>query len=83
MPAVRLNQIVVTPLVAKVSLLVGLMLSFNAASGLFDDDEARRDLKNLRAQTEQQSRDNETRFLKLDESIKNIGVIQLLNRLSS
>ena len=81
MCTVRHNQVVVTPLVAKVSLLVGLMLSFNAAAGLFDDDEARRELKNLRAQTEQQNRDNEARFLKLDESIKNIGVIQLLNQI--
>lgn len=81
MRAVRLNQIVVTPLAAVASLVLGLTLSFNAAAGLFDDDEARRDLKNLRAQTEQQNRDNEARFLKLDESIKNIGVIQLLNQI--
>ena len=81
MRAVRLNQIVVTPLATVASLVLGLTLSFNAAAGLFDDDEARRDLKNLRAQTEQQNRDNETRFLKLDESIKNIGVIQLLNQI--
>ena len=81
MRSVRLNQIVVTPLVVAASLVLGLTLSFNAAAGLFDDDEARRELKNLRAQTEQQNRDNEARFLKLDESIKNIGVIQLLNQI--
>ena len=81
MRTVRHNQLVVTPLVAAVSLLVGFTLSFNAAAGLFDDEEARRELKNLRAQTEQQNRDNEARFLKLDESIKNIGVIQLLNQI--
>ncbi len=81
MRSVRLNQIVVTPLVVAASLMLGLTLSFNAAAGLFDDDEARRELKNLRAQTEQQNRDNEARFFKLDESIKNIGVIQLLNQI--
>ena len=70
MRSVRLNQIVVTPLVVAASLMLGLTLSFNAAAGLFDDDEARRELKNLRAQTEQQNRDNEARFFKLDESIK-------------
>ncbi len=58
-----------------------LVFSLNAAAGLFNDEEARKDLKNLRALLEQQNRDNETRFLKLDESIKNIGIIQLLNQI--
>ncbi len=62
---------------------LAMVFSLNAAAGLFDDEEARKDLKNLRALLEQQSRDNELRFQKLDDSIKNIGIIQLLNQIES
>ena len=81
MRALATNQISITHLGAALSLLLSLTLSVNAAAGLFDDEEARKDVKNLRAQAEQQNRDNENRFMKLDESVKNIGVIQLLNQI--
>ncbi len=81
MRAFTFNQISIARLGAALSLMLSLTLSFNAAAGLFDDEEARKDVKNLRAQAEQQNRDNEARFLKLDESIKNIGIIQLLNQI--
>ena len=81
MRALATNQISITHLGAALSLLLSLTLSVNAAAGLFDDEEARKDVKNLRTQAEQQNRDNENRFMKLDESIKNIGVIQLLNQI--
>ena len=55
--------------------------SFNASAGLFDDEEARRDIKNLRAQIEQQNRDNDARLQRLEESIRNLGIIQLLNQI--
>ena len=55
--------------------------SLTARDGLFDDEEARKDIKNLRAQVEAQSRDTEGRLQKLDESIKNLGIIQLLNQI--
>ena len=55
--------------------------SLTARAGLFDDEEARKDIKNLRAQVEAQSRDTEGRLQKLDESIKNLGIIQLLNQI--
>ena len=55
--------------------------SMSAAAGIFDDEEARKDLKNLRALVEQQVRDNDAKFQKLDEAVKNIGVIQLLNQI--
>ena len=61
--------------------VAAMVFSMNAAAGLFDDEEARKDLKNLRALVEQQNRDNETKFQKLDESIKNVGIIQLLNQI--
>jgi tol-pal system protein YbgF len=57
------------------------LVSASAYAGLFDDEEARKDLRNLRLQVEQQSRDNEAKFQALDEAIKNIGIIQLLNQI--
>ncbi len=57
--------------------VVTAALSFNAAAGLFDDDEARKDIKALRAQ----HAETEIRIQKLDESIKNIGILQLLNQI--
>ena len=62
-------------------LLASIAFSLNAAAGLFDDEEARRDIRNLRAQAEQQNRDNDARLLRLEESIKNLGIIQLLNQI--
>ena len=62
-------------------LLALIAFSLNAAAGLFDDEEARRDIRNLRAQAEQQNRDNDARLLRLEESIKNLGIIQLLNQI--
>ena len=56
-------------------------LSLHATAGLFDDEEARKDLRNLRAQIEQQNRDNDARLQKIEESIKNLGIIQLLNQI--
>ncbi len=60
---------------------VAMGTSLTATAGLLDDDVARKDIKDLRAQTEQQNRDNDGKFLKLEESIKNIGIIQLLNQI--
>ncbi len=62
-------------------LLASIALSLNATAGLFDDDEARRDIKNLRAQIDQQNRDNDARLQRLEESIRNLGIIQLLNQI--
>ena len=63
-------------------LLVSAMaLSLNATAGLFDDEEARKDLRNLRAQIEQQNRDHDARLQRIEESIKNLGIIQLLNQI--
>lgn len=66
----------------RIPFLVALVVfSLNASAGLFDDEEARRDIKNLRAQIEQQNRDNDARLQRLEESIKNLGIIQLLNQM--
>ncbi len=52
-----------------------------AHAGLFDDDEARKQIKQLAEKVELQNKDNDAKFIKLDESIKNLGIIQLLNQI--
>lgn len=67
--------------ISLVAAIIAAAFSLNAAAGLFDDDEARKDIKNLRTQIEQQNRDNDVRLQKQDDAIKNIGIIQLLNQI--
>jgi tol-pal system protein YbgF len=52
-----------------------------AQAGLFDDDEARRRIELLRKELMQQGLDNEARIARLEESIRNIGVIELVRQL--
>jgi len=52
-----------------------------AKAGLFDDDEARRRIQSLRDELAQQGRDNEARIVKLEEQIRNIGVVELVRQL--
>jgi len=52
-----------------------------AYAGLFDDDEARRRVEQLRQELSQQGRDNEARIARLEESIRNIGVFELVRQL--
>ena len=66
----------------RAALLISLAaFSLNATAGLFDDEEARRDIRNLRAQIEQQNRDSDARLQRIEDSIKNLGIIQLLNQI--
>ncbi len=67
--------------VATAALL--LLLPAVAHAGLFDDDEARKSIKLLGEKVDAQNKENETRFLKLDESIKGLGIIQLLNQIEA
>ena len=60
-----------------------MVLSGAARAGLFDDDEARKQIKLLGEKVEAQNKQNDERFLKLDESIKNLGIIQLLNQIEA
>ena len=63
---------------------LGLLLSAPAAqAALFDDDEARRRIEILRQEVQQQSRDNEARIARLEESIRNIGVVELLRQIDT
>ncbi|MGZ5595345.1 MAG: tol-pal system protein YbgF [Usitatibacter sp.] len=50
-------------------------------AGLFDDDEARRRIEMLRQELSQQGKDNEARIAKLEESIRSIGVVELVRQI--
>jgi len=52
-----------------------------AFAGLFDDDEARRRVEQLKQELSQQGRDNEARIARLEEMIRNIGVVELVRQL--
>jgi len=52
-----------------------------AVAGLFDDDEARRRIEGLKSELSQQGRDNEARIARLEEMIRNIGVVELVRQL--
>lgn len=62
-------------------LVVAAFAAAPAAAGLFDDEEARRRIEMLRSELSQQGRDNEARIAKLEERIRNIGVVELLQQL--
>ena len=52
----------------------------HAAAGVFDED-ARREVRELRAELDKKDRELDVRLQRLDESIKNLGIIQLLNQI--
>jgi tol-pal system protein YbgF len=60
-----------------------LAAALPARAGLFDDDEARRRIEALRQELSQQGKDNEARIQRLEESIRNIGVIELVRQLEA
>jgi tol-pal system protein YbgF len=61
--------------------VLALAAAAPAHAGLFDDDEARRRIEALRQELSQQGRDNEARIARLEESIRNIGVIELVRQI--
>jgi len=61
--------------------LLAAAASLPARAGLFDDDEARRRIDALRKELAQQGQDNEARIAKLEETIRNIGVVELVGQL--
>ena len=60
-----------------------LAAALPASAGLFDDDEARRRIEALRQELSQQGKDNEVRIQRLEESIRNIGVIELVRQIDA
>ena len=63
--------------------LLALAAAFPSRAGLFDDDEARRRIEQLRKELAQQGNDNEARIAKLEELIRNIGVVELVRQLEN
>ena len=61
--------------------LLALAAAGPAKAGLFDDDEARRRIEALRQELAQQGKDNEVRIARLEELIRNIGVVELVRSL--
>lgn len=62
-------------------LAAALAVALPARAGLFDDEEARRRIEALRQEQQQQARDLEARIGRLEESVRNIGVIELVRQL--
>jgi tol-pal system protein YbgF len=52
-----------------------------AHAGLFDDDEARKRIEEIRAAQEKSARETSDRFARLEESVRNIGVVDLLRQI--
>ncbi|HUL55813.1 MAG TPA: tol-pal system protein YbgF [Usitatibacter sp.] len=62
------------------ALAAALAAAIPARAGLFDDDEARRRIDALRKELAQQGKDNEVRIQKLEDTIRNIGVVELVRQ---
>jgi tol-pal system protein YbgF len=76
---VRTSSIRVNKAAIAAALLAAAILP--ARAGLFDDDEARRRVELLRQELMQQGKDNEGRIAKLEESIRGIGVVELVRQI--
>jgi len=61
------------------------LLAFSAAAtaGLFDDEEARKKIEELRVAQEKSARDSSERIGRLEESVRNIGVVELLRQIET
>jgi tol-pal system protein YbgF len=66
---------------AAAGALLALAAVLPAHAGLFDDDEARKRIEALRTELAQQGKDNEARIARLEELIRNIGVVELVRQL--
>jgi tol-pal system protein YbgF len=66
---------------AAAGALLALAAVLPAHAGLFDDDEARKRIDALRQELAQQGKDNEVRIARLEELIRNIGVVELVRQL--
>ena len=58
-----------------------LVASLPARAGLFDDDEARHRIDQLREELAQQGKDNEARIQKLEDQVSHIGVVELVQQI--
>jgi len=79
--AVPTSSTPVSKRLAATFALLAIAAAVPARAGLFDDEEARRRIEMLRSELAQQGKDNEARIIKLEEQIRNIGVVELLQQL--
>src|SRR3954470_5493383 len=79
--AARTSSTPVSKPIATALAIAALAVAVPARAGLFDDEEARRRIEMLRSELAQQGKDNEVRLQKLEEQIRNIGVVELLRQL--
>ena len=70
------------PLVA-VAVAVGLLLSVSAHAGLFDDEEARKQIVQLRAQLSDTQRALDARIGELEAQARNRSIIDLFNQVET
>jgi tol-pal system protein YbgF len=75
------SRLAIAAVVCRLVIAGALAAALPARAGLFDDEEARRRVELLRQELSQQGRDNEARIVRIEESIRNIGVIELLRQL--
>ncbi len=69
---------------ARLALAAALVAVAGAAhAGLFDDDEARKRIEEMRAAQEKSAKDTSERIGRLEESVRNIGVVDLLRQIES
>lgn len=54
-----------------------------AHAGLFDDDEARKRIEDMRAAQEKSAKETGDRLARIEESIRNIGVVELLRQIET
>jgi tol-pal system protein YbgF len=54
-----------------------------ARAGLFDDDVARKGVEELRRDVQQYGRDNDQRLQRLEEGVRNIGVVELVRQIEA
>ncbi len=71
------------PLLAVVTVAVGLLLSVSAQAGLFDDEEARKQVLQLRAQMADTQRALEARVGELEAQARNRSIIDLFNQVET
>lgn len=55
----------------------------NARAGLFDDDEARKQIADLKKAVELENRRNDTRIKDLEENVRDRGMVQLLQQIEA
>lgn len=66
---------------AAPAVAAALAAALPARAGLFDDEEARKRIEALRQELSKQGADNEARIARLEESIRNIGVVELVRQI--